>query len=109
MNRQGNVFCKGRLAGVLEETDEGRYVFTYDRAYLSSPGARAISLKLPLRDEPYTSERLFPFFHGLLAEGVLKDLQCRELKIDEEDAFGRLLKTAGDETIGDVTVTEVAP
>ena len=104
MRRQGKVFCKGQLAGELGETEDGRHVFTYDAAYLAQPKARPISLTLPLRREPYVAEQLFPFFHGLLAEGVLKDLQCRELRIDEDDALGRLLRTAGDEIIGDVTV-----
>ncbi|TXI79864.1 MAG: phosphatidylinositol kinase [Cupriavidus sp.] len=106
MKRRGKVFCKGALAGELGETESGEYVFAYDQAYLADPSARSVSLTLPLREEPYTAKRLFPFFAGLLAEGVLKELQCRELKIDESDAFGRLLKTAGSETIGDVTVRE---
>lgn len=109
MKRKGKVFCKGRLAGELGETEQGGFVFSYDPAYLADSAARPVSLTLPLRQEPYTTERFFPFFAGLLAEGVLKDLQCRDLHIDENDPFGRLLKTAGSETIGDVTVTEAIP
>ena len=106
MKRSGKVFCKGVLAGELEETEQGDFVFVYDPAYLANPSSRSVSLTLPIREKPYTANRLFPFFAGLLAEGVLKELQCRDLKIDESDAFGRLLKTAGSETIGDVTVRE---
>jgi len=106
MRRQGRVFCKGQFAGTLGETEQGEYVFAYDRDYLADPQARPVSLTLPLRRESHRSNRLFAFFSGLLAEGVLKELQCRELKVDESDAFGRLLKTAGSETIGDVTVEE---
>ena len=109
MKRRGKVFCKGRLAGELGETEEGKFVFSYNQGYLVQPSVRPVSLTLPLREEPYTADRLFPFFYGLLAEGVLKEFQCRDLKIDETDAFGRLLKTAGGETIGDVTVTEDVP
>jgi serine/threonine-protein kinase HipA len=47
---------------------------------------------------------LFAFFQGLLAEGINKDIQCRLLKIDENDDFLRLLQTAGNDTIGAVTV-----
>jgi len=109
VKRKGRVFCKGQLAGELGETDQGTFVFAYHSGYLNSPSARPVSLTLPLQQNAYTAEHLFPFFHGLLAEGVLKELQCRDLRIDEADAFGRLLKTAGSETIGDVTVTEDIP
>jgi serine/threonine-protein kinase HipA len=50
---------------------------------------------------------LFPFFYGLLAEGENKDMQCRILKIDENDSFTRLLKTASEDTIGGVIVKEI--
>jgi serine/threonine-protein kinase HipA len=35
---------------------------------------------------------------------VNKDIQCRLLRIDENDDFTRLLQTAGDDTIGAITV-----
>lgn len=35
------------------------------------------------------------FFFGLLSEGINKDIQCRLLKIDEDDDFTRLIQTAG--------------
>ena len=105
MNRRGRVLNNGVLAGVLEETATG-YRFTYDSGYLQSPEARPISCTMPKRSDPYDSEHLFAFFHGLLAEGVTKDLQCRQLRIDEQDHFGRLLKTTKDDPIGSVTVEE---
>jgi serine/threonine-protein kinase HipA len=39
-----------------------------------------------------------------LSEGVNKNIQCRLLKIDENDHFGRLLLTAQDDNIGSITV-----
>ncbi len=105
MSRSGKVFCGGRLAGRIEERSDG-YRFAYEAEYLALPGTHAISLTLPKRSEPFTSAVLFPFFFGLLAEGILKDTQCRKLKLDENDHFGRLLKTAHGDTIGDVTVVE---
>jgi HipA-like protein len=106
MNRKADVFNHGVLAGVLEESDEG-YTFTYDKAFLADPRSKAISLAMPKQEAPYTSEHLFPFFHGLLAEGVTKDIQCRNLKIDENDHLGRLLKTTHGDLIGSVTVKEI--
>jgi serine/threonine-protein kinase HipA len=105
VDRKGKVYCQGRLVGRIEERPDG-YRFVYDSTYLALPDAVPVSLTLPLRVEPYDSSVLFPFFYGLLAEGILKDTQCRTLKLDQDDHFGRLLKTAGSDTIGDVTVVE---
>jgi HipA-like protein len=105
VSRSGKVYCRGRLAGRIEEQPDG-YRFTYDAGHLTSRDARAVSLTLPLQAEPFVSTPLFPFFYGLLAEGILKDAQCRKLKLDEDDHFGRLLKTANSDTIGSVTVVE---
>ena len=105
MRRRGKVYCGGRLAGRIEEGADG-YRFTYDAEYLASSGTQPISLTLPKRAEPYTSKVLFPFFFGLLAEGILKATQCWKLKLDEHDHFGRLLKTAHSDTVGTVTVVE---
>lgn len=103
---QGIVYYNDIRAGIIEYSN-GMYAFTYDDLYLSEESLPPISLTIPKRTEPYTSEILFPFFFGLLAEGITKELQCRTLKIDEDDHFTRLLKTAGSDTIGPVTVREV--
>ncbi len=103
--RRALVQFNRRPAGILEETEEG-YRFTYLPEYLADPDAPGISLTIPRRSEPMESRVLFPFFFGLLAEGALKEEQCRKLKLDEEDHFGRLIRTAGDDTVGAVTVHE---
>ena len=105
--RRGLVRVKGIAAGLLEETPSG-YLFTYDPVYLACEDAVAVSLTLPLRSEPYVSPHLFPFFEGLLAEGSLRELQSRLHKIDLEDSFGLLLKTAASDVIGCVTVEPVS-
>ena len=105
MNRKKNVYCRGVLAGRVEETAD-EYRFSYAAGYLSTPGSRPVSSTLPKRSEPYLSKVLFPFFFGLLAEGILKATQCRKLKLDENDHFGRLITTAHSDTIGAVTVAE---
>ena len=107
MNRQAHVFQNDSLAGLLEQLPSGGYRFTYTPAYLASPAAKAISLTLPLRREPFESPYLFPFFVGLLAEGNLKEMQCRLYQIDPDDDFTRLLRTTRTDVIGAVTVEEV--
>lgn len=101
--RSGIVHMMEKKAGLLEEYAEG-YRFSYFDSYLTDPAAPPVSLTLPKQSAPHISDSLFPFFFGLLAEGNLKSEQCRRLKLDEDDAFGRLLLTAGSDTIGAVTV-----
>ena len=103
--RKCEVRVNGTTAGQLEETEQG-YLFCYFTTYLNQHSLPAVSLTLPKRIEPYHSSILFPFFAGLLAEGVAMKIQCSKLKIDEADLFGRLLKTAHDDVIGSVTLHE---
>ena len=105
--RRANVYCRGILAGALDQSRAG-YRFQYAPEYLRRHDCPAISVTLPKREAAFESAVLFPFFFGLLAEGDEKALQCRILRIDEDDHFTRLLKTCARETIGGVTVEEVA-
>jgi HipA-like protein len=109
MSRVVRVFYGDTLAGHIERLDDGGYCFVYQPDYLARPGSRPVSLTLPLRREEYRSPVLFPFFSGLLAEGNLKDLQCRMLQIDPNDDFTRLLKTTRHDVIGAATVEEEVP
>lgn len=105
--RRANVYCRDIHSGVITQ-EVGGYVFAYLPAYLGNPALPAISLTFPKQEAPFRSPVLFPFFFGLLAEGENKLLQCRLLRIDEDDHFTRLLRTCTTETIGGITVREVA-
>lgn len=100
---RGLVYYNGTLAGYLEKTNEG-YRFSYENNYQLHPAMPAISLLLPKSAQIYESEKLFPFFEGLLSEGVNKDIQCRLFRIDENDDFTRLLLSSRSDTIGAITV-----
>jgi len=105
--RKGEVRVNGIPAGVLEEAADG-FRFLYYRDYAEHLELPAVSLTLPKRaDQPYESPVLFAFFTGLLTEGTAMHIQCRLLKLDETDLFGRLLKTAQDDVVGNVTVHEM--
>ncbi|MBX2966604.1 MAG: HipA N-terminal domain-containing protein [Cyclobacteriaceae bacterium] len=101
--KEALVYTNGELAGRLTFTDEKEYVFRYDDNYFlsSKPG---ISLTLSKNAQEYRSKVLFPFFFNMLAEGVNRKLQCRQLQVDENDSFSLLLNTAGADTIGAITV-----
>ena len=97
------VYYNSVAAGLLERLP-GKFRFQYLPEYVAISELPSISLTLPKRLEAYESPVLFPFFYGLLAEGTNKAIQCRELKIDENDHFTRLLKTMHEDSIGAVTV-----
>ena len=100
--RRGLVFFDGERAGRLEETETGMS-FRYDPTWLAAPGARPVSLTMPLRAEPYASRGPMPFFMGLLPEGWLLDIALAKLKVARDDAFGMLLALCHD-CIGAVSI-----
>lgn len=100
------VFYNGRPAGILSKAGN-HYRFGYYENYLGSTGSRPVSITLPLRSEPYESDLLFPVFVNMLSEGANKHLQCRLLKIDENDYFSLLLATSGADSIGPITVKPI--
>lgn len=75
------VFLRDIQAGILTE-DENGYTFQYDADFLTSDHAEAISLTLPLTNEPFNSKVLFPFFDGLIPEGWLLNIAENNWKID---------------------------
>ena len=82
-------------AGILTENENG-YTFQYDKSFLVSSKAEAISLTLPLSDKLYTDKVLFPFFDGLIPEGWLLDIAEKNWKIDSRDRFLLLLACCKD-------------
>lgn len=102
MSKKGSVYYQERLAGVIEETDEG-YEFTYAEEYLENKNAKPVSLTLPLTSEKYTSKVLFAFFDGLIPEGWLLNLATEHWKVKQNDRFELLLLACRD-TIGAVTI-----
>jgi HipA-like protein len=103
--RKGSVKLSGRPVGVIEEAN-GQTTFTYSPEWLRTPGAVPVSLTLPLREEPYVSHGLHPFFENLLPEGWLLEVTSKKLRISKEDPFGLLLATCSD-CIGAVEITPI--
>jgi len=106
--RAVEIYRNRILAGTLTEEGRRTYVFTYDDNYFNDTSLPAISLTLPRNQKQYKSEFLFPCFYNILSEGVNRKLQCKHLRIDEEDNFGLLMATAQFDTIGAITVKPIA-
>ena len=100
--KQAIVYWKRLKAGILTESDEG-YCFVYDKDYLTMPEAQGISLTMPLREEPFQSNMLHPFFDGLIPEGWLLDIAQKNWKIDSRDRMA-LLPACCRDYIGAVSI-----
>jgi len=100
--RQGQVFYKNSLAGIIIENDDG-YVFQYKDTYLNNADSKPVSLTFPLQQQVYESKVLFPFFDGLIPEGWLLNIAVNNWKINPRDRFGLLLTMCKD-CIGCVSV-----
>jgi serine/threonine-protein kinase HipA len=104
----GKVYLRDIYAGRLQEEPGGRCVFAYDTSYLESDQP-AIAHTLPLRPEPYVSERgLHPFFDNLVAEGWFRNAQARALAVDRGNSFALLLGF-GHDLAGAVSVEDPEP
>lgn len=103
--RKAAIKIENQIAGWLTQ-DELGYHFIYNQAYATQLGAKPVSLTLPLRETPYTSKVLFPFFDGLIPEGWLLDIAEKNWKLNPRDRMGLLLTCCKD-CIGAVSVEEV--
>lgn len=89
--RQANIYYQDILAGVLTETNEGEYTFTYTSDYVKNYPKQFLSFSMLVRNEEYRDNRLFPFFEGLIPEGWLLDIATESWKINRNDRMGLLL------------------
>jgi serine/threonine-protein kinase HipA len=104
--RSGKVYYKDILAGTITETDEGDFVFQYDRQYVNEHPSEFITFTMPVTNRPYIEKRLFPFFEGLIPEGWLLDIASKNWKINKNDRIGLLLACCQN-CIGAVSVVPI--
>lgn len=104
--RQAKVYYQDDLAGVLVETDDGEYEFTYDKEYVRSFPDRFLTFTMMVSEKTYRSNRLFPFFEGLIPEGWLLEIASKNWKINRNDRMGLLLSCCRN-CIGAVSVVSI--
>lgn len=100
--RCAEVYQHGKLAGHIDEKEEGGWDFTYLKDYRDAP----VSLILPVREEAYAYSEFPAVFEGLLPEGPQLEALLRKHKIDRGDSFRQLITVGGD-LVGSLTVREV--
>lgn len=101
--RQGKVFYDSVFAGIIAETYDGEYTFSYDPAYIQEYPHQFLTFSMPVSDKVYREKRLFPFFEGLIPEGWLLDIASDSWKINKNDRMGLLLACCKN-CIGSVSV-----
>ena len=93
------VYQSGKLAGYLQEGNDGLWLFTYVDGYQGIP----VSLTLPIRKQSYTFEEFPPVFEGLLPEGPQLEALLKKHKIDRRNTFTQLI-TVGKDLVGSLSV-----
>lgn len=105
--RSAEVYYNDELAGVLTEKSRNKYLFHYTDAWFINDRKPPVSLTMPKNRQEYENDSLFPVFFNMLSEGANKSLQCKLLRIDENDFFGLLMASAQYDTIGAITIKPV--
>jgi len=100
--RKAEIKFNENTAGWLTQ-DENGFHFSYTKAYLESEKPVPVSLTLPLQENEFNSQVLFPFFDGLIPEGWLLVIAESNWKLDSRDRMGLLLSCCKD-CIGAVSI-----
>lgn len=104
--RQAKILYKDTFAGILTETDDGEFQFQYDAQYFKDHPNDFLTFSMPVQEEMYRENLLFPFFEGLIPEGWLLEIASKSWKINKSDRMGLLLACCNN-TIGAVSVQQI--
>ncbi|MEX5485384.1 HipA N-terminal domain-containing protein [Proteus mirabilis] len=95
-----SVAMNGDLVGKLTKNTDGGMSFQYAEEWLAEPGARAISLSLPLQKGRIIGSAVYNFFSNLLpdSEAIIDRMQIR-FKVKTNHPFD-LLAAVGRDCVG---------
>ncbi|AWO81760.1 type II toxin-antitoxin system HipA family toxin [Serratia marcescens] len=95
-----SVAMNGDLVGKLTKNTDGGMSFQYAEEWLAEPGARAISLSLPLQRGRIIGSAVYNFFSNLLpdSEAIIDRMQVR-FKVKTDHPFD-LLAAVGRDCVG---------
>ncbi len=99
MTRELDVYLHEQKVGSLAQDDGGALSFAYAAEYLTASHNRAISVSMPLREEPIPDRIAKPFFSGLLPDDRARQRLASALGVSEGNTFG-LLEIIGGECAG---------
>ena len=101
IERHGKLVPAGLISG--NSSNDAR--FRYLPEYLEDPEGAALSVRLPLRKEPFSADRTAVFFDGLLPEGFTRRSVAQWMHADERDYLS-ILHGLGKECLGAICITE---
>ena len=97
----GSQIQVGRIEGTSSEDAR----FSYSKDYIAAKNTRAVSVSLPIQDEPFSPERTKVFFEGLLPEGFMRKSIAANMHFDENDYLS-ILYSLGKECLGAIRIDE---
>lgn len=100
------ILMNGIVVGKLEKDIKGGLVFTYDEKWLKTPGARPISLSLPLVNQPFIGDVVYNFFDNLLPDNpqIRARIQSK-FNVPTNQPFD-LLASIGKDCVGALQITD---
>lgn len=106
INQILNILMNGILIGTLEKTKQGGLIFTYDERWLNTPGARPISLSLPLISQSFSGGIVYNFFDNLLPDNpqIRSRIQAK-FHVATDQPFD-LLANIGRDCVGAVQIID---
>ena len=104
-----NVLMNGRLVGFWHQSTTGANTFQYAEAWLTTPGARPLSLSMPLRSAVYEGQQVYNFFENLLPDrkDIRSKMQTR-FHTSTNQPFD-LLSAVGSDCVGAVQLCHQLP
>lgn len=95
-----DIYMNGLLVGELHRSNSGAHRFNYSLNWLETPGARPISLSMPLTRNAYEGPEVINFFDNLLPDNQeVRDRIVARYQADSKQPFD-LLKAVGRDTVG---------
>jgi serine/threonine-protein kinase HipA len=92
-----DVYMNGIKVGEYTRTQSGANRFTYDSAWLETPGKRSISLSMPLRKSAYQGREVYNFFDNLLPDArEIRERIVARYDADSTEPFDILSKIGRD-------------
>lgn len=104
-----NVLMNGRLVGFWYQSTTGATAFQYAEEWLATPGARPLSLSLPLRNAVYEGQQVYNFFDNLLPDSkAIRDRIQARFQTSTNRPFD-LLSAVGSDCVGAVQLCHQLP
>ena len=101
-----SILMNGILIGVLKKTEKGGLAFEYDKQWLNTPGARPISLSLPLLDKLFSGDVVYNYFDNLLPDNLQIRARIQaKFHISTNQPFD-LLASIGKDCVGAIQIID---